>query len=52
MKQNMRPQLVDLYFIKYYKKKKFKNIFKKKYLKKYLEIINFVENNKLLPIFR
>ena len=52
IKQNMRPQLVDLYFIKYYKKKEFKNIFKKKYLKKYLEIINFVENNKLLPIFR
>ena len=52
MKQNMRPQLVDLYFIKYYKKKQFKNLFKEKYLKKYLEIINFVENNKLLPIFR
>ena len=52
MKQNMRPQLVDLYFIKYYKKKEFKNLFKEKYLKKYLEIINFVENNKLLPIFR
>ena len=51
MKQNMRPQLVDLYFAKYYKKE-FKNLFKEKYLKKYSEIINFVENNKLLPIFR
>lgn len=51
-KPNLTPQLVDMYFIKYFNKKEFKGLFKKKYLKKYSQIISLIENKKLLPIFR
>lgn len=47
LNSNLEPQLVDLYYVNYYKKKNFQNLFKKKYLKSYAEIINYVWNNKL-----
>jgi hypothetical protein len=50
-KYHMIPQLVDLYYVKYFDKKNFLNLYKKKYVDEYCKIINFVSKNNILKTY-
>jgi hypothetical protein len=50
-KYHMIPQLVDLYYVKYFDKKSFSNLYKKKYIEEYYKIINFVSKNNILKTY-
>ena len=50
-KYYMIPQLVDLYYVKYFDKNNFLNLYKKKYMDEYCKIINFVSKNNILKTY-